>query len=201
MENTENKVKIVDYTIDDSGMLGTSAVSVVDLPAIEVDFVALKAQKSQFAKVQDGEKRMLYGPALIPDQLIYRQDENGEPFYIRYSKEVIERVAHEYLKYNRQNNVTYMHEFSVAKMSVVENWIVGTPDKSEQLGFSLPEGTWFIGMKVDNDEVWNQVKAGAIKGFSIEGFFTELTASYLEEQKVEKLIEDFLSELDSAANE
>jgi hypothetical protein len=59
-------------------------------------------------------------------------------------------------------------------MSVVESWIVeGENDKSKNYGFDVPKGTWMIAMKVNNDKVWQQVKEGKIKGFSIEGYFAD----------------------------
>ena len=191
-----SEVKVIDYTIDETGLYGVSAVSVVDKPAIEVDFVALSKQRSKvFQSVEDGEKRMLYGPALIPDQLIYREEKDGTPFYIRYGKQVIEKISQEFLRLNRQNNATFMHEISVAGVTIVESWIVGNPDKSQQFGFNLPEGTWFIGMKIHNDEIWHKAKEGEIKGFSIEGYFLNMSESLIEETKAEQVIEDFLKEL------
>ena len=193
-----SEVKIIDYTIDETGLYGVSAVSVVDKPAIEIDFVALSKQDNKiFQSVDDGEKRMLYGPALIPDQLIYREEKDGTPYYIRYTKEVIEKISQEFLRLNRQNNATFMHEISVAGVTIVESWLVGNPDKSQQYGFNLPEGTWFIGQKVYNDEIWQKAKNGEIKGFSIEGYFLNLSESLIESSKAEKIIEDFLEELNN----
>ncbi|CAB5224054.1 Phage-like element PBSX protein, XkdF [uncultured Caudovirales phage] len=193
-----SEIKVIDYTIDDTGLYGVSAVSVVDKPAIEMDFVALSKQdKKVFQSVQEGEKRMLYGPALIPEQLIYREEKDGTPFYIRYKKDVIEMISQEFLRLNRQNNATFMHEISVAGVSIVESWIVGNPDKSQQFGFNLPEGTWFIGMKVYNDAIWQKAKEGEIKGFSIEGYFMNLSESLIESSKAEKIIEEFLDELNN----
>jgi hypothetical protein len=193
-----SKVKVIDYTIDETGLYGVSAVSVVDKPAIEMDFVALSRQdKKVFQSVQEGEKRMLYGPALIPDQLIYREEEDGTPFYIRYGKDVIEKISQEFLRLNRQNNATFMHEISVAGVTIVESWLVGNPDKSQQFNFNLPEGTWFIGMKVYNDAIWEKAKAGEIKGFSIEGYFMNLSENLIESNTAEQVIEDFLNELNN----
>jgi len=62
-------------------------------------------------------------------------------------------------------------------------------------GFSFPDGTWCIGMKVDNDEVWSDIKQGSVKGFSLEGFFTEMSEEYLAEQEIEKIMKALNDEL------
>jgi hypothetical protein len=175
MENKKRKVKT--YGLDDNGLLGVYAVSVVEFPAIEEDFVALsKAKGFKLAAVNE-EKRMLYGPALIPDKEIMRLDENGEEYFVTFPRAVVEQLAQLFFKKNQHHNATFEHAFSVSGMTVVETWIKrGEQDTSLALGLSsaLPEGTWFIGMKVDNDDVWNEVKAGKVKGFSIEGMFMDI---------------------------
>jgi hypothetical protein len=175
MENKKRKVKT--YGLDDNGLLGVYAVSVVEFPAIEEDFVALsKAQGFKLAAVNE-EKRMLYGPALIPDKEIMRIDDNGEEYFVTFPRQVVEQLAQLFFKKNQHHNATFEHAFSVSGMTVVETWIKrGEQDTSLALGLSsaLPEGTWFIGMKVDNDDVWNEVKAGKVKGFSIEGMFMDI---------------------------
>lgn len=170
------KKKIRDYGLDEQGLMGIYAVSLVDMPAIEVDFVALsKQQNIKLAEVKD-ERRMLYGPILIPNQLIYRVDpETGEEYYARYSPEVCEQSAHLILKKNQHHNVTLMHEVPVAGQYIAELWVKeGASDKSVELGFDLPNKTVFIGMKIEDDAIWQEVKNGVFKGFSIEAFFMQV---------------------------
>jgi len=157
---------------EDSAEQGIHAVSVVNSPAIESDWVALKKHEVEL-KTIDLDKRILMGAALIPNKQILRADkENGE-YYIYFSKETISKASQLFLKNSNQNNATYEHATNLNGMSVVESWIVEDEniDKSKLYNFSFPVGTWVIAMKVDNDEVWNDVKLGKIKGFSIEGFF------------------------------
>lgn len=161
---------------EDSDKQGVYAVSVVNAPAIEEDWVALNKHLVELKSI-DEEKRVLMGAALIPNKQIYRKDkENGE-YYIYFSKETIEKASQLFLKRNNQNNATYEHMREIEGMSVVESWIIEDEkhDKSRVHGFDLPVGTWMISMKVDNDDVWTKVKAGEIKGFSIEGYFESKT--------------------------
>lgn len=190
------KKKIRDYGLDEQGLMGIYAVSLVDMPAIEVDFVALsKKQNVKLAEVKE-ERRMLYGPILIPDQLIYRVDpETGEEYYARYSAEVCEAAAHLILKKNQHHNVTLMHEVPVAGQYIAELWVKeGESDKSVELGFDLPNKTVFIGMKIEDDQIWQEVKSGVFKGFSIEAFFMQVGENI--SQMKQTSIEDDLNALD-----
>jgi len=162
-----------------------------------VDFVALsKTRKVQQAAVEEGERKMVYGAVMIPEQLIYRVDAVGREYYCKYSKETINKIAQEYLKRNMHHNSNLEHEIPVAGCTVVESWITeGQFDKSQNFGFSFPEGTWCIGMKIDNDEVWASIKQGDVKGFSLEGFFTEISDEYMTQQEIEKIMKELENEL------
>jgi hypothetical protein len=167
------KKKIVKCVIDEGGKLGVGAISLVEFPAIEENFIALNEVK--LASVNK-ERRMLYGPALIPNKYILRIDKNtGEDYYIYFEPETIAKCAHLYLKKNLQHNTTFEHEFSVMGCPVVESWIIeGEKDKAYHFGLSAPVGSWIVGVNVTDDEIWNDVKEGNVKGFSIEGHFNEL---------------------------
>ncbi len=93
------KIKVIEYGIDDAGLLGVFAISVVEQPAIGVDFVALSEQHS--VKFKEDFRGLLYGALLIPDQLIYRRDDKTEEeYYVKYSKDTIRAIAYNYLKQN-----------------------------------------------------------------------------------------------------
>lgn len=177
---------------------GVHAVSVVESPAIEEDWIALSKQYVEL-KAIDEEKRILMGAALVPEKQIYRRDkENGE-FYIYFSKDTIRKASQLFLKRSNQNNATYEHQSKIDGMSVVESWIIEDEkqDKSALYNFSLPVGTWMISMKVDNDEVWNKVKAGDIKGFSIEGYFEPSSTKLSAEKTDDDLLNEILQILNS----
>ena len=183
------KIKVIEYGIDDTGMLGVHAISVVEDPAIGVDFVALSDEK-RYVTLASEERKMLYGALLIPDQLIYRYDETQGEYYVKYSKETIQKIAHNYFKQNLHHNATLEHEAPVVGLTLVESWLIeGENDKSKEFGFSLPVGTWFGGMKVENDEVWNKVKSGEVKAFSIEGMFVPKKEMKMSEQQEQWIIE------------
>ena len=168
-------MKIVELILDEmEELMGIQAISIVENPAIEENFVALKSQEVQFAK-QDEEKRILLGAALIPNKPIYRQ--NGEEeFYVYFTKETIRKASELFFQNSNQNESTLEHEVALNGMSVVESWLVedDEKDKSRIYGLDVPVGTWMVSMKVNNDDIWeNYVKTKKVLGFSIEGFFVD----------------------------
>ena len=168
-------MKIIELILDEmQDLMGIQAISIVENPAIEENFVAFKAQEVQFAK-QDEEKRILLGAALIPNKPIYRN--NGEEeFYVYFTKDTIRRASDMFFQNGNQNQSTLEHQAELQGLSVVESWIVEDEqkDKSRIYGLEVPVGTWMVSMKVNNDDIWNNyVKTGKVKGFSIEGYFVD----------------------------
>lgn len=189
----ETQRKLVECTIDETGRLGIVAMGLVDVPAIEENWIAL--QHIKLSAVND-ERRMIYGPAMIPDKEILRVDAGTlEEYYVVFRKPTIESVAHQFFQKNLHHNANIDHKYPVNGVTVVESWIKeGDADKSIALGMNeLPDGTWFIGAKVEDDSVWNDIKAGKVRGFSIEGYFSEVNVSLAECNTNEKL---FLAEIE-----
>ena len=191
-------MKIIELVIDNKDVMsGISAVSVVESPAIEEDFIALAKHEVELKEV-DEEKRILMGAALVPNKQIYRRNAMNDEYYIFFSKDTVRKASELFLMRSNQNNATYEHDKKLDGMSVVESWIIEDEkhDKSVKYGFSLPVGTWMISMKVNNDEVWKDVKAGKVKGFSIEGYFADkLEMSQMTEEdmlieKIKQIIKD-----------
>jgi len=150
------------------------AISVVTKPAIEENFIALSEHEIEL-KTIDEDKRILIGAVLVPEKEIPRLDKDQKIYYIKFSAETIKLSSELFLMRSKQNNVTLQHNKKLDDMSVVESWIVedSKVDKSALYGLNYPKGTWVAMMKVNNDDVWEQVKSGAIKGFSIEGKFSD----------------------------
>ena len=173
--------KIVELIIDENNEEnddGVFAISLVEQPAIESDFIALSKQKKievEFA-TQDKEKQILTGAVLIPNKQILRVDkETGEDYYVYFSKETIKQASELFMMNNYQHNHTLHHESKLNNLTVVESWIKDSAlDKSAKHFSNLPEGTWFVSVKVNDKAVWDEyVKSGQVKGFSIEGYFTD----------------------------
>lgn len=152
--------------------LEDNAIALVDSPAIEETFVALAKQEEKRLYFADEQQHLLYGAVLVPDMLIYR-NQDGMEFNVYFSKDTVKEIAHTFLRSNNRFNLE--HQFSTYGIEVVESWLKSDEDfdKSLVIGLTrdLPIGTWFIGAKVNNDAVWNEVINGTFHGFSLEGTF------------------------------
>ena len=191
--------KIVELVIsDESEELTIDAISLVTSPAIEQDFVFFGKEKNNltFAKI-DEEKRMLVSPALIPNKQIFRYDPNTDSdYYVYFSKDTVKQAAELYLKHNNHHKATYQHEERVSGVLTIESWIKeGDMDKSKLYGYDLPDGTWFVKMKIENDEMWDKIKSGELKGLSIEGYFIDKM------EKMSETVKPSNEEILSALNE
>ena len=169
-------MKIVELVIDEFDELaGIEAISVVENPAIEEDFIALKDhQEIKLAEI-DKEKKILLGPLLIPNKPIFRKNAKEE-YYIYFSKETVRKASEGFLMKGNQSKSTIEHQHSIKGLTLVESWLVEDTvhDKSRKYGMDVPVGTWMGAIKVNNDEVWNEyVKTGKVKGFSVEGYFAD----------------------------
>jgi|TARA_R110000868_G_scaffold159126_1_gene387650 hypothetical protein len=199
-------MKIVELLIDEEQELsGIEAISIVDEPAIEENFIALsKNHEIQLAEVSK-EKKILMGAALVPNKNIYRRSGEDE-YYIFFSEETVRQASQLFLMRGNQNKSTLEHQAELHGLSVVESWIIEDEihDKSRKYDMNLPLGTWMVSMKVNNDDVWNNyVKTGKVKGFSIEGYFTDKLAmqkiNQIKETKAKQVLTE-ISEIINKAN-
>ncbi len=187
-------MEIIELFIDETDEVsGIEAISVVENPAIESDFVALKKQEFKLAEV-DQEKRILMGAALIPNKPIYRQSGEQE-YYIYFSQATVRKASELFFINGNQNNSTLEHELELKGLTAVESWIVESEqDKSRMYDLNVPMGTWMVSMKVNNDDVWKKVKAGEVKGFSIEGYFADKLERPNEPVKQSKMSKEEVAE-------
>ncbi|MFZ2432481.1 MAG: XkdF-like putative serine protease domain-containing protein [Lutibacter sp.] len=154
---------------------GVYGISLVENPAMDSLFIALKKETEIVLKVADKEKRIILGAVLIPDKPIPR-NQGGKEFNIVFPEETIRLTAENFIRKGHQNTSTLEHNENVKLTDVtfVESWIKEDMqfDKSVKYGFNEPIGTWFASMKVNNESVWNDfIKTGKVKGFSIDGYF------------------------------
>ena len=167
------KLKKYSVVADDSEIY---AISLVEEPAIEVDYVAFDKDKEtkpnlKFIEDKQNEKFMILGPALVPDKNIYR-NYDGNEFYVSFSAECIEKLSYKFMKTCYGDGCfTKDHESFAQGCSLAESWIkTSENDKSVDYGFDCPIGTWFVAAKIDSIELWESIKKGERKGFSIESW-------------------------------
>jgi len=182
------ELPIYDIKLTDDSQ-GVGFISLVDVPAIGVDWIKL-SNESQLSFKADKEKQLLYGPFLIPNKLIYRHDEKMGEYYVRFSKEEIEKIASKFNEDLNNKNINFQHSDQKVEAFVASNWMIdGEQDKSRNMGFDLPEGTWFGGVKVKDLSFWtDKVKTDEVRGFSVEILADLELALKNKEQKMENKI-------------
>ena len=186
---------VIDENVESEGI---NAISLVESPAIEENFVYLsKEQHKVEFKTIDNEKRVIVGLALVPNKLIYRRRGDYE-YNITFSEETVRKASELYLKRLKNNNATLEHEEFTSGVSVIESWIVEDPskDKTALYGLNAVKGAWAVTMKIDNDAVWNDVKEGKYLGLSIEGIFSDKKEEMsIEEPSIDQMTEEEAYEL------
>lgn len=197
-------MKTFEVIFDKEQTAGVYSISLVENPAIEVDFVALSKQEVLLKEV-DKKRKMLIAPVLIPNKKILRYADNGEAYNIYFTAETIANLQANFQKNGYQNNSTIEHDatLKLSDVTFVETWIKEDMqfDKSLKYGFDdLPIGTWFAMMKVDNDVAWEKAEKGEIKGFSIDGEFV-LNEVNLSNMNIKQAILDAFKELRMNAEE
>jgi hypothetical protein len=172
--------KDVPYTEGCGGLMwdawgGTAGIEWAQNKLEEINKTNMSKQHFQ----TDEEKKIVVGPAMIPDLKIFRKDDLGNPYYVYFSSDTIKMIAEKYMRNKYIDNNDENHNGkAVSDVYVIESWIKeDNQDKSNKYGFeNLPIGTWFVSMKVKNDEVWQRIKKGELNGFSVSGFFEEVAA-------------------------
>ena len=179
-------IPIFDISVDEEG-LGLFGLSFVDNPAIQVELHAFKAEDKQKVYFSSHEKREVVSPVLIPNQLIIREAD-GIPYYMRASEETIKKIYEKYMLSGNWNNFTYMHENMELDMSerakdgiyLQRLWIIAdekTDDANTKYGFELPKGTLMMKAKVNNRQIWNEIREGKLRGISLEAFFDKISTN------------------------
>ena len=184
MLKKKKKLKCYDVAFDSD----VYCISLVQDPAIEVNYVALSKEKPLQILLEKEDKHIIVGCALVPDKPIYRRD-GDEEFYIQFSAETIEKLAHNYLANDRVYSFSTDHKDVADDVYIIETWLkTSENDKSKDYDLDVPIGSWMVMAKVENDEIWNRIKEGELQGFSIEAFVN------LDEIKLNKNNKDMAKE-------
>lgn len=196
------KLPLYEISIDESKESFVHAVALVDEPAIESNFIAFsKAQENLTFSVED-ERKELVGAAMIPEMRIFRKTANNEGYNVYFSKETIRQIAQIYFKRGFQANINLSHTDVAANSFIFQSYIVDENlGLSSPKGLNLPDGSWVIGMKVTDDNVWKEIKSGKLKGFSVEGLFqlmeSEMELEHCKQKTEEENLLKILQNLNS----
>lgn len=186
------KIEVFELVIDTDDESGVTAIALVDQPAIESNWMAFSKQSEYKFNIKDEEKRIIEGYFMVADLLIPRIGENGEKFFVKFSAKTIEQIREKQSRLGLNNNFNLMHDpRQIAEgVYMLDNLIIDNergkvaPKEFEK----VPNGSLWGSAKVDNDEIWNSIKAGEFKGFSVEGMFKQLEPVTMDEETINKII-------------
>jgi len=163
------------YRKKDTGLLEVAAL-LMDQQAKQEQAVNNPQQVKQFSFAIEGDQQIVVGPLMIPDKLIFRVDENGDPYYVYFTEDTISKIARKMMKEEKLDDINLEHvQDALVDGYLLETWLVEDPSKDKQqvYGMDYPKGTWMGMYKVEDPKIWSKVKKGELKGFSIEGYFAD----------------------------
>lgn len=194
------EIELRELVIDETSDTGVNYIALVDSPAIQSNWMAFKEQpKEQQFKIENEEKRIVSGYLMKADLPIYRLDENNQPFYVVFRKDTIFDIVLKHQKNGLNSNTNLDHDLNqIAEGVFLFESIIVDSERGQRppKGFEeAPNGSWWGSMYVDNDEIWQQIKDGTFKGFSVEGAFLQSQPKEVEEDLIEQIIEAFIDYL------
>ena len=190
-------MRILELVIDENqeDESGVDYIALVDAPAIQSNWMAFNEQKKVELKfkIQDEEKRIVSGFFMIADLPIARMDDEGKMFYVVFRKDTIEKIVNKFMRNGFNANINLMHDSNAIAngVYVIESLIIDTERgiKAPEGFEKVPNGSWWGSMRVENDEIWEQVLNGEFKGFSVEGMFGQDKDFELPEKVINKIKE------------
>ena len=198
------KIEVFELVIDTDDESGTTAISFVDRPAIDSNFIKFSEQKEHKFQIKDEEKRIVEGYCMVAELLIARVNpETGAKFFVKFSAKTIEQIREKQSRLGLNNSFNLMHDSDNKAEGVymLDNLIIDNergkvaPKEFEK----VPNGSLWISAKVDNDEIWQSVKDGTFQGFSVEGMYKQLESVSMDEETINKIIktiQDFEKSID-----
>ena len=186
----DNKLPVIYLTIDDNEDSRVESIALVDDPAISRTWLKFSKNKAHSFAISNEEKRVISGPLMVADLPIYRRDDDGKEYYVVFNADTIRKIVYKYMKEGRTNSVNEMHETALDGVFMFESFIIDERKKTPKGYEELPEGSWFGSFKVENEDVWQQVKDGDFKGFSVEGLFSEDKEIKVEREIIEAIVDE-----------
>ena len=170
---------------------GIEIMSLVEHPAVERDFLAFEKQKQPVKFSLNEEQHIVFGVAIRADFPIYRIDNSGYEYYVIFNKETIKQLRDKFMQEKRTDLVNLEHSKDANNIYLIDSFIKDTSKGISPAGFEdIEDGSWFVSYKVDNEQVWNKIKSGEFRGFSIEGVFEFAPVEHKDE--IEDLIDEIL---------
>lgn len=187
-------MKVFYINIDDE-LTGINAISLVESPAVEKDFLCFSKEKETVKLNFDNAKRVISGVVCLADTPIYRYSERYGEYYVVFSKETIQKMVEKFAKMDLFKSVNLQHDDTkfVDGIYMFESYIINKERGINPVEFSdIPDGSWIASYKVENDELWDEIINGnKLNGFSLQGLF-ELEEKFTEQKPVEETFDEWL---------
>lgn len=187
-------MKVFYINIDDE-LTGINAISLVESPAVEKDFLCFSKEKETVKLNFDNAKRVISGVVCLADTPIYRYNERYGEYYVVFSKETIQKMVEKFAKMDLFKSVNLQHDDTkfVDGIYMFESYIINKERGINPVEFSdIPDGSWIASYKVENDELWGEIINGnKLNGFSLQGLF-ELEEKFSEQKPVEETFDEWL---------
>ena len=194
----ESELPVYEITIEDDDNSGIRFVSLVDMPAIEVMGMAFTSEQKKYQFKENRDKQIIVGPAMIPNKKIIRKDDDGNKYFVVFSKETINQMVQKFNSNGSNRRINMDHTNRMVDAFIMESWIIEDQyyDKSRIYGFDLPEGTWMISVKIEDEQFWkDEVLDMGRLGFSIEGLMGQKPTEMSMDELIDSLSEDEILEL------
>lgn len=191
------ELPLLQMSVDDSVDIGIKCMSLVGSPAIQVGWIAFSETQLSFA-IESEEERIVFGPVLIPNQKIYRKDKQLGEYNVTTTADNIRKIREKFFKSQNTTAVNTNHQGEAVQAYLMESFISDSKKgiQSPKPFESLPDGTWYVGYKIEDEQIWNDVKSGKFMGFSLEGTF-KLEPDQSEEDTIINEIEQMISKLNN----
>lgn len=188
-------MKVFYIKITDDPIVGIDAISLVDMPAVEKNFLCFSEDKQPIKMKFDNSKHIITGVVALADTPIYRYSEQMGEYYVVFSKETIQKMVEKFAKMDLFKSVNLQHddEKFVDGIYMIESYITNKERGISPVEFSeIPDGSWIASYKVENEALWGEIINGnKLNGFSLQGMF-ELEEKFKQETKKEETFDEWL---------
>lgn len=192
-----DELKVYFIHINDLDETGMDAISLVDVPAVQKNFLCFSEDKKPVKFEFDGAKHIITGVVCLAETPIYRYSERFGEYFVVFTKETIEKMVEKYARKGLFNSVNLQHndEKFVDGIYMIESYITDKKRGISPKEFAdVPDGSWICSYKVDNQELWDEIVNGdKLNGFSLQGLF-DVSPERFEKQDKQMTFDEWIEQ-------
>lgn len=172
--NTYNGLPIFRLNVVDNDP-GITTVSLVEFPAMEMPMVMFSENKKNMNfSIQDESKHNILTLIARTDYPILRLTEDGNPYYVIFTKEVTEKLCQKLMKDGMQQNISLNHSGKLIDgIQLQEVFLKDTSKGISPIGYEdAAEGSLFGIYHITDENLWKDCLDGKFTNVSLESYFT-----------------------------